>query len=1457
MGSTGSATTTSTYSPPAEVLQNYQNVVKLAAQAQQQPFTPYGGEMVAGLSPTQIAGIQNVNAAVGQADPYFLGAQNLQQAALGTAGKAQAGALGIDTAALQGIQRAQQQGAAYNQAATQNAANILGSASPYLQENAALQRQGYGQEQAYQQAATQNIANAMASAAPYMQQMAGLTGAGLAQGQNYLQGATGLTQQAINVGNQYAQQAQPFYTGALQAATPLNQAAQNYLGLGAQNVYAQPLNYSTYMNPYMSNVVQAQQALMNQQNLQQQAALQGSAIGAGAFGGDRAGIAMSNLMQQQDLANQATLSNLLQSGYNQAQQVAAQQQGVGLAAAQANRAAQQQAAGQAAALGQQQYGQQLGLGQALAALGQQQYLQNLGTGAQIGSLGQQGFGQNLQAGAQLGNVGQQLFGQNITQGQALSGLGAQALQSAQSTGTNLGNIGMNYANLNNMQAQELAAIGQQQFAQGLAGSQAAAGIGQNIYGMGSNLAGLQQQGGLNVGNLATARQQAALQGGQAQLAAGAQQQATQQAIDQAYYNQFLQQQAYPFQTTQYLANIVEGIGAGSGGTSATTAPGPSVASTLFGGLGALATISDPRMKENMHPVGETYDGQKIYKFNYKGDPRTQIGLNAAETEHHMPEAVSKTIDGIRGVDYDVATRDAAERGHFNMGGLASMGGAVHPSMAREPFALGGSGSLGDIPYIDFSTGLSYVPGVKTIGGKSTIPSAPKPYEDTSMQQLQQQLQQIKGYGSSGKGLFASGGLFGAGGLLGPAAQGSYGFATGNEPGFASGGVVGREHHDGSEGNVVGQGGSDQASGVMSSLYNTALDVGINPRDFTALGNEGSYNPKAIGDDGSSFTDLQLHIGGLSPKYPHRGAGDIMYEKANPDKLDASPQDRAKWLQSQSMDDVHNFAANYIKDNGASAWTYARQKGLFGLQPEQAAQQQGLGAAQQDQGQMSLLESALGRRLDPDTKSALLTGFLGTMASTSPFFGVAVGQGGLAAMANYMQQKQAEREYALGQQRMGLEQQRVGYEGQRVDNERTARGLEVMKFWVGNYQPVATPQGIMYKEISSGKLLTPQEYQSALSPVLSKYGLSPNDVGLSQTVTPSKNAADQNQAANLPPVATQPDTHQPDTILTADAYKNVQPDYNPILLRQKARQEETTAINAQNAGLKDQQVAADARAKNYRDMASAIENGEKQVTFNDGTTGFVPEALANLQKKKSAEKFAEEQATTQTEFNKKATTYLEQYDKAKQQIDLLSNIYSKVETNRFADARADLAGLMRELGIDKLAGMDVSQIQSANDAAVKAATTEAFTTMRDAAAKAPATGLREALLTVASPTLAPGARYQLVTNNLAESMRDKQMYEDWITAGKPDKDQFMVQWKKEPTHSMGVYQQQAVDQTPLFKGMSKSEIDLLMKKPQSELAPKMPSVPKSLFGKQGVQWSPSTQRWYIGNQAYDVSGNPIQ
>lgn len=124
--------------------------------------------------------------------------------------------------------------------------------------------------------------------------------------------------------------------------------------------------------------------------------------------------------------------------------------------------------------------------------------------------------------------------------------------------------------------------------QQLAQAPVIAGLENQGYQTGLSTAQQQQQVGLQgaaqTANLGVAGQTAGLTGAGTQLSAGAQQQATQQALDTANYGQFQNQQAYPFEEAQWLAGIDTGVGSQLGGTSTgeTTAPAPSIAGQVAG-----------------------------------------------------------------------------------------------------------------------------------------------------------------------------------------------------------------------------------------------------------------------------------------------------------------------------------------------------------------------------------------------------------------------------------------------------------------------------------------------------------------------------------------------------------------------------------------------------------------------------------------------------------------------------------------------------------------------------------------------------------------------------------------------------------------------------------------------------------------------------------------------------------
>lgn len=188
--------------------------------------------------------------------------------------------------------------------------------------------------------------------------------------------------------------------------------------MGAYNSSMTPTSQTvgSYMSPYMDEVINKAMANMQEQNAQGQQQVVGDAISKGAMGGNRVGVAQSELARQQKLADGQTLSNLYQSGY-----------GTALGAAQADKTAALQAAQGYGNLGQTQMqtnlaqaGSQLGAGTQQQQFDYQQYLNQMAYPYQqqgwlasiVGGLGSTAGGTTTQTTPQ-GNIFSQLLGAGL------------------------------------------------------------------------------------------------------------------------------------------------------------------------------------------------------------------------------------------------------------------------------------------------------------------------------------------------------------------------------------------------------------------------------------------------------------------------------------------------------------------------------------------------------------------------------------------------------------------------------------------------------------------------------------------------------------------------------------------------------------------------------------------------------------------------------------------------------------------------------------------------------------------------------------------------------------------------------------------------------------------------------------------------------------------------------------
>ena len=176
-------------------------------------------------------------------------------------------------------------------------------------------------------------------------------------GRQFVAGEDPLQTQAIGIAQQGVDSFRPFLTAA-QAAQ--QQAAGTVGGLGALTGASA---YQPFMSPYQSQVIDTTLAEYDKQSQAGAQNIRDAAVGSGNFGGGREG-AMMGQYDADSLANRAALqAQLLQSGFQNAQQAAANAftQGGQLAAAQSGLGAAQ--------MGLSNF-QRSGLGADVGALGQ-------------------------------------------------------------------------------------------------------------------------------------------------------------------------------------------------------------------------------------------------------------------------------------------------------------------------------------------------------------------------------------------------------------------------------------------------------------------------------------------------------------------------------------------------------------------------------------------------------------------------------------------------------------------------------------------------------------------------------------------------------------------------------------------------------------------------------------------------------------------------------------------------------------------------------------------------------------------------------------------------------------------------------------------------------------------------------------------------------------------------------
>lgn len=1236
-------------------------------------------------------------------------------------------------------------------------------------------------------------------------------------GGQFVAGLTPTQQAGVQNTSAAASQAQPYYG----AATGLALA-------GTMPVNPGGLQTGQYMNPFTEAVAAPTYQALRQQQGQERTQQQAQAIKSGAFGGDRAGLERANLARQQELGTAQAIAPIFQQGYGQALQTAQQQQGVGLAAEQANRAAFQQGA---------------------------QQIAGLGTGAQAASL----------------------------------------------------------------------------------------------------------------------------QGAQAQLQAGAQEQQTNQADLTARYQQFLQERGYPFQTAQFLANIAMGTGALSGSTTTSTQP--------------AGFFSDERLKEDIKRIGETDDGMPIYSYRYKGDKETQIGLIAQDVEKKKPEAVglAPAADGhlYKTVDYKKATED---RHHREYGGgldVNSMGGAV---MEPGDYAGGGHVDLGSGPYGitlpklenyrlatsaaglgSTKSGLSQaadtgksiaglytmgkqglvgsapttanpqgdaglVGGQGKIGGKNIFSEAgdlfnkkepeksahggliigrhhydfggPADKEDDNNDDANEDRAHVPssafpsdvlksgaqhgslatagagrgGGGQSGldqlggaaKSISSIAGLFGENGALSGVGEGAGDFFSSIGSAFlASGGAANgngliiRQHHAGGERVVAEEPGlvvvaepdavvaeepglvaakkavpanyseeadlpavgAKEALGQIDPLHPVALKqhteerakaYGLDPKFASAVfAGESGFRADKPGDDKSSFNVPQLHYGNTSAKYPRPGLGDQFTKETG---LDARDPKNAR--------EAIDWSLKYVSEDPKrwNNWTVARNLMAKKDQPEA-----GLGAAKSSSDKSEkpssggLLPDDLGEKLTSDRFLVPFLSFVGsTLASKNPTFGGALGEGIVGGVAGYQQNKEVQAKMAKNV-------------------------LDVIKDrFVSGPNPNDNNKPGFYNTFSQ-VWQTPEQMRVSAAAFAKAYGVAPSTLGIEgpsapsaptapgTTKTDTKTTAQPGAATASQPGATtqqgsgttqgqgtattQPNVPVADQTVT-DRYKMT----GPQLIDSIRKGGDKAYVDAGLTGTNDPRPLE-------KDLADQRQQLESMRGTSDPTKiqlrKDIQDSVTNLNKQigemyqgavqPQLDKNKEEYTTLNKgyeEHRKDINARQKSYAVSRESLVQIGNIIKDYETNRSSEVKANIKSWANQFGLGGVlpAGFD----DMSNDQAIKTAFTQAFNQVANSQlTRAPAATLNQANRTVAVPTLAPGAAYDIIGKTVGEMdyLHDQDSaYLKHVSSGK-ERDPLLFANSWQEKNNFKPYAAMAFSELPFAKGMTPEQKNKIMQQhrfiPQGE------------------------------------------
>ena len=832
-----------------------------------------------------------------------------------------------------------------------------------------------------------------------------------------------------------------------------------------------------------------------------------------------------------------------------------------------------------------------------------------------------------------------------------------------------------------------------------------------------------------------------------------------------------------------------------GGSSSTTTPSPSGLGQILGGLttlGSLFQFSDKRMKDDVEKIGETFDGQPIYSFKYKGEDKTNIGLMAQDVEKKHPEAV-KNVGGLKAVNYEAATRDAADRGHFAEGG-ASQGGLVPAGMERTAFARGG---IGLMPYIDdplyeFMGAnakvpfVSYIPAldIKGSGGSSKIPTAPE-YEDKPSEwvkgiqampewqkaNLKANLLDLMSYykvsGDSGLGGKSNQAMYAYGGLVPRTAH-----ADGEPAPTGDDQTVPAERKMNVFEHILGRPLSDEArSGML------AAGLGM-------LASRSPFASVAVGE--GALGGLNTYYNAIKNKMEQaKTAFDI---NKGQQEIDIRRGELGVSQRQVAIKELENKIAILNMLRARAAGYLATPGGT--IPPDL---QSDIDALMRDTG---VLRSAInvGTAAPPSMASSGLAGG----ATAAPV------QGGLVPPVVTAPSKPSATTTADTTAPV-------------VKSEAAPAPTTTTTPTVTTEKPVVEVAPTETKA-STGFKLPPSmdpEVLEADATRIAQLGFGEQAAEKIKRATELRTAIGRDgglyingQFVPLPDYAEQ--------IAAREAKKT------------KAQKEEESKFELVDVMQPDGIVI-------QMPKSEALKSGQ--------VIKSLPAATLKAQ---------ELTATENSKRSVEAGQFLSELTAVNQIQNGLINAYTKIDMNRATPLQADIIGTIKSFpALDetlKSLGYDVDKngFQGMADAAAKDAITDAFNRLAsNAASRTTNMQLKETLLSVADTPKAPAARYQVIVQQQAMIMAEEEKYRAWNkVAGKETWNQFIDKWTSNPEHSIEHYMQKATDKVPYFKGMTEADINNLEFKRGGEKSDQKPSASKKIVRSGKVLEGPNAGKTII-------------